>query len=506
MSDIKNARNGILFGLINNIISILLPFISRTVIIYKLGVAYVGLGSLFTSILQVLSLSELGVGAAISYTLYKPIAEKDNNKVNAILLFYKRIYLGIGIVISIISLIIFPFLGYLIKSDIPSDININYLYFVYVLNTVASYFFFAYRKVLFSANQRYDLEVTIQTIVMICQYLMQIVGLLLFVNYYFYVIMILVMTLVNNIVSYIVSVRKFPDYKCSGKLKKQEIREIIKLTSGTFLAKIGSTIYLSVDSIVISAFLGLRILGIYNNYYYVISSLIAVFAIIHNTMRPIIGKQLIVDQEDDTWKHFKIFNALYMYLVIFCCSCMISLYQDFEYVWGGEDNALSFSLVILLVIYFYSGRCSCVLGLYQESAGLMWKGKWIPFLSAITNLIINIILVQAIGLYGVIISSIIASVFISCPGNIYIIFNNLFEKKKRNEFNKALLKYTIQVVLVCIICTLISRNIVVENWGHLFMKGFIVAIISAVLILLVNCRSDVFNTIILYLKKRDNVQ
>lgn len=500
MSDIKNAQKGILFGILYNIIGILFPFITRTVIIYKLGVTYVGLGSLFTSILQVLSLSELGVGAAITYTLYKPISERNVNKVNEILHFYKHIYFCIGIIIIIISLVIFPFLDCLIKSDIPYNININFLYLVYVLNTVVSYFFFAYRKVLFSANRRYDIEVKINSIIMVVQYLVQIIMLFLFSNYYIYVITILVMTFANNIISYIVSKIKYPEYKSDGKLGKNETKEIVMLTAGSFLAKIGTTIYLSVDSIVISAFLGLSVLGIYNNYYYVISSLIAVFAIIHNTMRPIIGKRLIVDERNETWKQFKNFNTLYMCLVIFCCSCMYSLYQDFEYMWCGKENLLNPSIVFLFIIYFYTGRCYSVLELYQESAGLMWKGKYFPLISAIINLIINIVLVQHIGLYGILISSILASVVISLPGYIHITFNNLFLKRDRKEYFGELLKNTAQVVLICFICKCISKNIIVESWSVFFAKSLIVACISAVLVIVMNCKNDVFRDIKLYLK------
>ena len=186
MNNIKYATKGIINGLLNTIINIILPFISRTIIIYKLGTEYVGLGSLFTSILQVLSLTELGMGAAISYSLYQPLVEGDKDKTTAVLKFYKNIYLIIGIIIFVISVLLFPFLGYLISGDIPNDININILYLIYVLNSVESYFVLGYKKILLSANKRYDIEVKINSITTVSQYALQIILLLMFNNYYIY--------------------------------------------------------------------------------------------------------------------------------------------------------------------------------------------------------------------------------------------------------------------------------------------------------------------------------
>lgn len=492
MSDIKYAKNGIVFGLLNNIINIILPFVSRTIIIYKLGTDYVGLGSLFTSILQVLSLSELGIGAAISYILYEPILKKDVNKINAILRFYKIIYLTIGVSILILSVCLLPFLKYLITGDIPNGINIISLYLIYVLNTVESYFFGGYKKVLLSSNKRYDIEVKINSMAIILQYIIQIILLILFSNYYLYVTIFPIITLVNNGVSYLIVKKLWPHYRCKGNLKREEIREIMKITFGSFFSKIGSTVYLTADNIVISAFLGLYILGIYNNYYYILSALISIFAVINNTLRPIIGQSIIKESSAKIWGKFNILNSAYMGLIIFCGSCCLSLFQDFELLWCGKDNMLSFPLVILLVVYFFTGRNYCVLLLYQEAAGLMWKGKFVPLLSAVFNLIINIILVRFIGLYGILLSSILSSVFISFPGYMYIIFGSLFDKRNKYKYIGNSVVDGLKMLIVSGLTYVFSYNLMVVSWVGFIFKMVFVCFMSVLLIFIVNIKNRYF--------------
>ena len=154
---IKNTRRNAIWGIVNKFITILLPFITRTVLIYVLGVEYVGINGLFSSILQVLSLAELGFSSAIVYSMYKPLAENDNDVVCALLQFYKKIYRCIGSIVLIIGVALIPFLKYLISGSCPSDVNIYVVYIIYLLNTSCSYFLFAYKKSLLSAVQRQDI-------------------------------------------------------------------------------------------------------------------------------------------------------------------------------------------------------------------------------------------------------------------------------------------------------------------------------------------------------------
>lgn len=483
----KNVSRGIVMGVLNMVISIILPFISRTIIIYTLGMEYVGLGGLFTSLLNVLSLSELGIGAAITYALYKPIAEKDDKKVNAILNLYRNVYRVIGVVILILSFIMLLFLDYLVEGDLPSDVNLQALFIIYVANTVVSYFLFAYKKVLLTANQQYDVEVNISTITLLLQNVLQVIALLVTSNYYIYVIVFPVATILNNLISNVVIKKKYPQYKCEGKVEKNELISLFKNVSGAFLSKIGSTVYLSVDNIVISAYLGLTILGLYSNYYYIISSLIGLFAVIHNSLRPTLGNYIATESAAKNWGLFKEINYLYMGFVTICSSCCLILFQDFERIWAGKDALLSFDIVVLLVIYFFTGRLSAVLGVYQEAAGIWWHGKWIPLIAAIVNLIFNIVGVQIVGLPAVLLSSIIASVCVNLPGYTKIMFKHYFkEKEYLKEYLKSIVGFVVRGIIVIIVSYIVVNNWAVNTWIGLILKGICSVLVSGICLIAVN--------------------
>lgn len=485
MDRVKNARNGIIFGILNNIINIILPFTTRTVIIYKLGTDYLGLSGLFTSILSVLSLTELGVGAAITCVLYKPIAENDIDYVDAILNLYRKIYRIIGISILALSLILVPLLPKLIEGDYPDNINIYVLFGIYVLNTVCSYFLFGYKRVILTANQRYDIEVNITSISLIAQYVTQIIVLLMFDNYYIYISVMPVMTIMNNLLCDFMVRKKFPQYKCKGNVSKKDKVHILKNVSGAFLSKVGSTVYLSADNIVISAFLGLAILGVYGNYYYIISALIAVYAVIHNTLRPILGNYIVTENLEKNWRCFRAINMVYMLTVIFCCSCCMTLFQDFEYIWAGKDNLLTNNIVIYLVIYFYVVRLSSTLSLYQEAAGILWEGKFIPLIAAGINLTLNIAGVKYFGLTAIIMSSIISSMLVTIPGTIYIMFKNYFTNKRYLKIYlidniKLAIEALLIIVLVYLMCLPIKNTKYVVTF---FIIKTIVCVIGTILLL-----------------------
>ena len=179
----KNTIRNMIWGTVNRLIATVIPFITRTIIINQLGNEYLGLNSLFTSILQILNLTELGVSSAIVYFMYKPIAEKNEEKICALLNLYKKIYRIIGVVILLIGLILLPFLNYLISGDIPDDINIYILYLIYLFNTVVTYWLFAYKKSLLQAFQRNDIVSKVNSVLSIMQAILQMIIIFVFKNY-----------------------------------------------------------------------------------------------------------------------------------------------------------------------------------------------------------------------------------------------------------------------------------------------------------------------------------
>lgn len=485
----SNARKGIVFGIINNILNVLLPFVSRTLILYTLGTQYLGLGGLFTSIINVLNISELGFSAAVAYILYKPVADGDDKKVCAVLGFARKCFFVIGMVILCGGIAVMPFLKSLISGDVPQDINIYILYLLYLGNVVVSYMMFSYKRILFSANQRYDIETNISSVTLFIQYVLQIVLLILLKNYYFYAIVLPIMTIVNNLICQHITKKLYPQYFCKGKINPEEVAVLKKKVSGSFFSKLGETVYLSVDNIVISAFFGLQILGRYGNYYYVITSLIAIFAVVHNTMRPIIGNCIATENTKINFSRFLKFNNIYIWVSAFCAACLLCLYQDFIFVWVGAENQLTFMMVILFAVYFFVGRLPSIPTLFIEASGLWWESRFVSMAAAIVNLVFNIILSLVIGLEGVLISSIVSSVGVTFVGRIVVLFKYYFDKNERDKY----LKETLNILLVatsCIFVTfLITSMIHVNSVLTLFAKGVLVVLAFALLYFAIHIKS-----------------
>lgn len=410
LSRTKNAVRNIYSGLFNKIFTILFPFLIRTILIKKIGIEYAGLNSLFSSILQVLNLTELGFASAVVYSMYKPIAENDKETICALLNFYKRVYFIIGLAILAIGTTIMPFLKQLIKGSVPQDINIYILYSIYLLNTSLSYLLFGYKNSLLNAHQRRDVISNILTITQGLMNICQIVILLTIKSYYLYVIMMPIFTILNNILVGIITKRMFPEYSCRGKLDISIQKDIRKKVAGLMISKLAMTSRNSFDSIFISAFLGLAMTTIYSNYLLIISTITGILNIIMNSLQAGIGNTLQTETKETNYENLKKFNLLYTLFVGWCTTCMLCMYQPFMELWLGKDFLLPFGAVVLLCLYFYILKAGDINSLYYNASGMWWHGKYRATTEALLNLLGNFILVKYIGIYGIVISTVTTAI------------------------------------------------------------------------------------------------
>lgn len=433
LSRTKNAVRNIYCGLFNKIITILFPFLIRTLLIKKIGIEYAGLNSLFSSILQVLNLTELGFASAVVYSMYKPIAENDKETICSLLNFYKRIYFIIGVVILAIGITLLPFLQKLIKGNVPDDINIYILYSIYLLNTSLSYLLFGYKNSLLNAHQRRDVISNILTITQGLMNLCQLAILFTIKNYYLYVIMMPVFTVLNNILVGITTKRMFPEYSCKGKLAISIRKDIRKKVAGLMISKLAQTSRNSFDSIFISAFLGLTTTAIYSNYMLVFTSLTGIINVITNSMQAGVGNFIQTESPEKNYELLKKLALLYALLIGWCATCMLCIYQPFIKTWLGESFMLPFAIVIMICAYFYlliSGHgCS----LFYHGCGMWWNGKYLAVTEALINIIGNYIFVKKFGLYGIVLATII-STLIGSVWTLCILFKFFFNNKKMIKF------------------------------------------------------------------------
>lgn len=449
----RSAKNA-LAGIVNKIIGIAVPFLLRTIMIQKLGVEYLGLNSLFSSVLQMLSLTEMGFGSAMIYSMYKPIAENNTDLINALLNFYKRIYRLIGVIVLVIGLVLMPNITHFIASDYPHEVNIYIVFGIYLANTVVSYFLFAYKSSILIAAQRNDIETNIITLCNIFLYLSQIIALLTTGNYYVYIILMPCFTIINNIVRYFVVKRKFPQYNDSRELDKQDKKEIMLRVGALVGHRVGGVVFSSVDSLVISSFLGLVILGRYTNYFYIYTAINGIMSIVFQSILAVIGNAVACKTPQENHKIFKELYVLNAWQSCFCATCFICLFQPFMRIWMGKENMLPVTIALLLSIYYYFANIRRVCCGFKDAAG-MWKDDfWKPYISVLVNLTFNIISVQIIGLPGVIISSILAIVVVESPWETKVLFHNYFKTSTFGYYKRYF-----QSLIVCIICMVSSYMI-----------------------------------------------
>lgn len=484
----KNAVRNIGWGVVEKIIALLLPFFTRTVLIKTLGSEYLGLNSLFTSILQVLSITELGFGSAIVFSMYEPVARDDKALICALLKVYKKVYHVVGSVILIAGLCVLPFINHFISGDIPPGINIYVLYLIYLFNTVVSYFLFAYKTALFSAYQRNDLASKRTTFVSLTGNILMIVSLLIFRNYYVYVIFVPLSTIVTNIINAVLANKMFPDIKCMGTISNKMKSDMKKRIIGLISYKIYSVILSSVDTIVISAFLGLKILAIYNNYYYVQTAIIGFLSIIMASITAGIGNKMVTNSREDNYLDFQKVTFINAWISSWCSVCLVCLYQHFMTWWVGEDLTFSIHTMILMVVYFFFPRVSTVTFTYREAAGLWWEDRFRPIIATMVNLALNIYLVKKIGVDGVIISTIVCTIFINIPWGSYVLFKNYFRIKPWKYYLK-LICYTLATICVALVSWLICSLLPNSGFAALLFKGVICAVIPNIMFLIIYCRT-----------------
>ena len=413
------------------VLTLLVPFAMRTIVLYTLGNLYLGLGSLFSSVLQVLNLAELGVGSALAFAMYKPAAEDDTEKLCLLLNLYKITYMAIGAFIAVVGLILMPFLPYLISGEVPSDINIYVLYGIYLASTVSSYWFFAYRGTILKVYQRSDITDKIDIIINLITYGIQIGCLYAFKNYYVYVFAHLCSSVLRSCVIALAVKKLYPNIIPKGKPSKEMTKAIFKKAGAVMGHKVGDVAINSIDNILVSAFLGLTLVAQYNNYYYIFTAVAGFVAILSSSLTPIVGNYLLKEIKEKSYRLFEIMQYGLMILISVCCCCFVALYQPFITFWVGEENVLPIWLPLLLTLLFLTQKCRIVLILFKDAAGL-WEKDWFkPWLQAIVNLIIDLWLLQTIGIYGAPISSIVATFGVGFFIESYVVHKDVFVRSQR---------------------------------------------------------------------------
>lgn len=473
----KNASRNIFFGIVLKLYQIGVPFLMRTAMIYCMGVQYLGLNSLFTSILQVLNLAELGVGGAMIYSMYKPIAEDDKTTICALMRLYRIYYRIIGLVIAVIGLLLTPFIPKLINGALPPELNIYVLYLLNLAVTVLSYWLFAYKNSLLQAHQRTDVTSKVTLVTNTLQYGLQFLVLVTIKNYYVYVLVALVTQAFTNIVTAIVVTKMYPDYHPVGRLPKSQVQDINHRIRDLFTSKLGGVIVNSADTVVISAFLSLTMLAIYQNYYYILTSIIGFVGVAFQSCTAGIGNSVIVESKEKNFADLKKFTLLIAWIAGFCTCCLLCLYQPFMEIWVGKNLMLRFTAVICFCVYYFVYEINQLLNTYKDAAGIWHEDRFRPLVTAIANLSMNLIMVQFWGIYGVLLSTALSMLLVGMPWLLHNLFTVLFDKSNMWGYIRTLLEYTIVTAISGAVCCVISSIFHFSALGNLAYRAVVCCIV-----------------------------
>ena len=483
-SRIKNTTINSTVAIISKILTFLLQFICRTVFIKVLSTEYLGVNGLFTNILTILSFAELGIGNAIIFKLYKPIAEDNKEKVKTYMKFYQKAYILIGIVILIIGIMIIPFLKYMV-NDVP-DIKEN-IYFIYVLflaNSIISYFF-TYKKSIIIGYQKEYVTTIINLIVIVIQNIVQIGILITTKNYILYLLIQIIATFLDNFIASKKADKMYPFIKENKykKISKIEEKNIFTDVKSLILYKIGYILSNGTDNIIISAFVGVSEVGLLSNYTTITTAITTFLSSFFNSFTASVGN---LNAGDDKEKKESIFYQILLlsFLIYgFVSIAIILLSNDFISIWLGNDYILDLSICLALGFNMYVDGMRFVNYTFRNTMGLFKKGRFIPLISSISNIVLSVILVQYIGIFGVLIATGLTRLFITTMYDPYLLHKYKFNTSSKRYYLTYLYYLTIAIIDF-FVCKIVLSKILVGGILGFIIKGILIMIITYIVFLI----------------------
>lgn len=467
----EKAFRNILYDYIGNILTVIISFVSKTVFIYTLGQEYLGLSGLFSNVLSVLSLAELGIGSAITFELYKPLAENNNKAIQQLMQFYKKAYQIIGWVIAGIGIIIIPILKYIVNFD--EDVAINYIaiYVLFLINSVFSYLFFAYKATILYASQKKYLTKKIEYKATIIQTLLQVIVLFVFHNYYIYLIIGIVRSIIQNFLVAQKADTLYPILKEATRksLPKQTKDKIRENTIALSLYKVSGVVLNATDNIVISTFISTTVLASYSLYNYLSITIKGFWAIIFDSFVAAIGDFNVVEENK---RKKEIFDVLYYLSFILYGLASIGLIQassDFIQLWVGKQYLLSQRTLWLMTGAFLIAGLENATYVFRTGCGLYDIAKYRPVCSTIVNVVVSVILANFIGIDGVFIGTIISRLVTYWIVDPKVVYKYILCCSVKDYYTKWFQYISVTVITVAI-SQMLNNLIPSVNWVFLILK------------------------------------
>ena len=425
MKRTKALRN-VLSSSIVNFANIIASFFAQRFFLGVLNTEYLGLNGLFSNIISMLAIFELGIGSAITFSLYKPLAKDDKPTIKALMSFYKKAYRIIAGIVTVVSVSITPFLPLLIK-EVTIDINIYIVYLMFIADVVCSYLLTYRRSILYADQKNYQINI-IHIGYLVVMNTLQLSILALTKNYYLYLGVKIAMRVVENLAIHLVVRKQYPylNNLKNAKLDKKIEADIFKKIKALLFHKIGTFIVLGSDNLIISKFIGLVEVGLYSNYYLVINATNQLVGQAITALTPTIGHKLALEKSEKTYGAFKktrfagFILACFISVGFFCCI------QPFVKVWLGEQYLLGMLTVAALSFNMFQKLQRYAYSTFKEAAGIYHEDRFIPLIESVLNIVASIVLLRFFGIAGVFMGTIVSGLALWCYSYPRFIYKKLF--------------------------------------------------------------------------------
>lgn len=501
MGKTKSRTTNTILNFISSIggqlLTVVLQFAVRTVFINTLSESYLGINGLFSNILSMLSLAELGLGTAILFKLYEPIAKDNYNRITILMQFYRKAYTYIGIVVGVIGLCLIPFLPNLIKDYDKMEalnINVEFIFILYLFRSVSSYLFFAYKSAIIRANQKGYILNVVHYLVTTVSSIIQIILLIWLKNFVVYVFVLVFAVIVENVIYAAVANKMYPyiNDKKTEKLSKDEVISVVKDCSALFLYKLNEVAIKSTDNIILSIYGGLSVVASYSNYYVLYTTIKTLFGKIYSSTAHSIGNLHTTHDE----KHeYEVFEAVNLITVLLGGTAFVGIFvvaDEFVHLWIGDSWVIPQPFSFLMGLEIYTMAIRKLLGNYRNAMGLFQQAKYRPLAGMIVNLIVSVALVKRWGICGVLLGTIIADLTTVMWFDPIIIHKYGFRDSYavRNYYLKNL-KYIVVTLIVAVVDYLICMNFITGcGWISVIIHALICGVTVPIAMLITTFKTD----------------
>lgn len=485
-------------GLLNKVIVLVLAFTTKTIFVRLLGAEYNGVSGLYTNILCVLNLADLGISNVLCYYLYSAVARNDENEILCLVNEFRKIYRIIALAIAVVGALLIPFLHILVKSSFPYNEVVLY-YLLYLLNSVVSYFA-VYRTMVFKADQKEYILNNIFTCSTIAMYILQLVYLCLFHDFVGYLVIQVLCTFGNNAFGNYLARKKYPYLATKNKIETKHVVDKKKLfedVKATFIIKISATVLDQTDNIIISAMFGTIIVGYYGNYYMIITYLCSIATIVVNSVVAGFGNMLTEADDEKAYKMFEVAMSFFSLFAVFSVTAYVCIIQDFIPIWVGSQYLMDYVIVTGMLLVYFLRLTTTPVWIYISTFGLFKQVKTANFAAAVVNVIVSVVLGLGLRRFGVSygVFGVVAATFISRFICTFWVEGRAVMKRMNHPFRLYLLTQVRTLITGAVILAVsfaICRSIALTGWLKIIISLAVCSVVTIVIEYLINRKNDSF--------------